>query len=341
MRCFFGTILLALMIFCLAGCGSSEPQSSGDQSAEGQSTAETSAETSAPAEDVDLSDLPEIAAGETAETISLYKDKNGDTAVVPAKFAVSKKDSEQTIESGMVVKGPDGSEFVWIPTTVTPLEAREFNSYFSGGSISEYNDETDLPEYKEMVASTEKFGGFYMGRFEATEGDSGLPESKRVTDDSPGDIWVRSSPQDTAEICLEMYKDNGTVQGFFPWGANWDTTLQWLIDSGGKTAEEVTSDSTSWGNYSDDSFSSNNGRYTGKWEEANSNNIYDLAGNNWEWTQERCGSDYVMRGGGYSLMGGSCPGSEYPAALRDPLPGNDHHPNVTFRPALYVKTADM
>jgi hypothetical protein len=50
--------------------------------------------------------------------------------------------------------------------------------------------------------------------------------------------------------------------------------------------------------------------------------IYDLAGNNWEWTQERFGSNYVMRGGGYNLMGGACRGGDYPAALRDPLPGN-------------------
>ena len=128
------------------------------------------------------------------------------------------------------------------------------------------------------------------------------------------------------------------MQGFCPWGINWDTTLQWLIDSGCKTEAEVSSDSTGWGNYSDDSFSDGaRGNYTGAWEEAKANNIYDLAGNNWEWTQERSGSSYVMRGGGYNLMGGSCPGDRYPAALRDPLPGNDHHPNVTFRTALYVK----
>lgn len=79
-------------------------------------------------------------------------------------------------------------------------------------------------------------------------------------------------------------------------------------------------------------------KYTGQWEEAKANNIYDLAGNNWEWTQERyVFGNYVMRGGGYNLMGGACSGSRYPAALRDPLPGNDHHPNVTFRVALYVK----
>ena len=98
---------------------------------------------------------------------------------------------------------------------------------------------------------------------------------------------------------------------------------------------------TRGGNYSDDSFSLNaNGRYTGAYEQAKANNIYDLAGNNWEWTQERCGSNYVMRSGGYNLMGGACPGSRYPAAIRDPLPGNNHHPNVCFRVALFLVVED-
>ena len=80
--------------------------------------------------------------------------------------------------------------------------------------------------------------------------------------------------------------------------------------------------------------------YTGAYEQAKANNIYDLAGNNWEWTQERCGSNYVMRSGGYNLMGGACPGSRYPAAIRDPLPGNNHHPNVCFRVALFLVVED-
>ena len=145
-------------------------------------------------------------------------------------------------------------------------------------------------------------------------------------------------PQDTTVVCQNLYADSDTVLGFFPWGINYDTTLQWLIDSGCKTEEEVARGSSSWGNYSNDTFSENvAGQFTGQWEETKANNIYDLAGNSWEWTQERYGSDsYVMRGGGYNLMGGSCPGSQYPAALRDPLPGNDHHPNVPFRAALYL-----
>ena len=281
---------------------------------------------------------PTIEAGIVATEKRIWVDGNGDRAVIPTGFMVSGKEDEQTISQGLVVIGPDGSEFVWIPTTVTPLAVREFGSYFSGGSISSYYDETDSPVYQEMIASVEQYGGFYIGRYEASQGQNNFPASKRVSDSEPGRIWVQFSPQDTVIACENLYADNDTVQGFFPWGINWDTTLQWLIDSGCKTWEEVARDSIAWGNYSNDAFSNGaRGNLTGVWEEAKSNNIYDLAGNNWEWTQERCGSNYVMRGGGYNLMGGACRGSDYPAALRDPLPGNNHHPNVCFRIGLFVK----
>ena len=283
-----------------------------------------------------------VSSGETTKTV--YTDKNGDIAVIPEGFSISEHEDEQVIRRGLVVIGPDGNEFIWVPTTQTALERRDFGSYFfSGDSFSSYRDDTNLDSYQEMLWSVEQYGGFYIGRYEASFGSGEtlatmIPASKRVTTDEPGRIWVQFSPQNATIICQNLYADNETVQAFFPWGINYDTTLQWLIDSGCKTEEEVTSDSTNWGNYSNDVFSLNaHGNATGQWDEAQANHIYDLAGNNWEWTQERCGNNYVMRGGGYNLMGGSCPGSSYPAALRDPLPGNDHHPNVTFRVALYVK----
>ena len=79
------------------------------------------------------------------------------------------------------------------------------------------------------------------------------------------------------------------------------------------------------------------GRFIDRRAKANNIYIYDLAGNNWGWTQEQYGSNYVMRSGGYNLMGGACPGSRYPAAIRDPLPGNSNHPNVCFRVGLHLK----
>lgn len=342
------SVLLTVFICLMMASCSTQPAAEPVQSAPTEaSLTETPAVTAAPVESEEPvpAETAEIDADagiseEANDAILEYIDPNGDRAYIPAEFAVSEKPDEQTVATGLVVIGPDGSEYVWVPTTGTPLAVRDFGSYFSGGgSLSGYYDETELPAYQAMLESVEQYGGFYIGRYEASQGADGLPASRRVTKDEPGRIWVQFSPQDTVGACERLYVDNDTVQGFFPWGINWDTVLQWLIDSGCMTEAEVSRDSSAWGNYSNDSFSEGaRGNTTGAWEEAKANNIYDLAGNNWEWTQERYGSgSYVMRGGGYNLMGGACPGNRYPAALRDPLPGNDHHPNVTFRVALFVK----
>ena len=284
----------------------------------------------------------------TREGIEKYEDRNGDIAYIPANFKVSSKSDEQTISAGLVVIGPDGSEFVWVPTTTTKFARVNFapsGIWNSSYELSEtksnyaYYDEVDSIEYINMKNSVEKYGGFYIGRYETSRSDKdSIPSVKKITTSDKGRIWVNISPQDMKIVCNNMYSDNETVYGFLPYGINFDTTLEWLIDSGAKTEEDIRVDSTSWGNYSNNTFTGNvKSGTTGMFEEAKANNIYDLAGNYWEWTQERYGSSYVMRSGGYNLMGGECTGSSFPAANRDPLPGNNHHPNVTFRVALYLK----
>ena len=281
--------------------------------------------------------------GEPEGKMTEFVDADGNKSYIPAGFTVSEKKDERQVNRGLVVVGPDGSEFVWIPTDKTTLKRRDFHCDLYGNPISAYKDEVSLKEYREMEKSVARYGGFYMGRYEASYGGGRsvgdyYPASKRVTTDHPGRIWVRFSPQDAVKACENLYRDNPTVQGFFPWGANWDTMIQWLIDSGAKTQWEVTKDSSSWGNYSNSRFTRGSStRYTGAYEQAKANNIYDLAGNNWEWTQERCGANYVIRGGGNSIMGFACEGDMAPAAIRDPLPGSSHHPNVSFRVALYLK----
>ena len=350
-------ILVLSMIFTFTSCGSSgsseEPEDQADEIAEQETDStdntdplpedeeqseEQDQETEEKAGFPEIGNEPQINAGETASERSVYIDVNGDYAFIPSGFTVSLKGSENKIANGLVVTGPDGSEYVWVPTTVTPLEREDFGVYFYGSaSFSEFYDETDLEEYQDMVKHVEKYGGFYISRYEVSRGENNTPMSTKVNEGDPRNIWIQLSPQDATYYCEQLYSDNDTVQGFFPWGINWDTTLMWLVDSGCKTYADVKADSTSWGNYSDDKFSPNErGLSTGKFEETKANNIYDLAGNNWEWTQERAGQSYVMRGGGYNLMGGACEGSVYTAAIRDALPGNDHHPNVVIRSALYV-----
>ena len=283
-----------------------------------------------------------------SEDIEKYEDSNGNIAYIPKDFKVSSKSDEQIINTGLVIIGPDGSEFVWVPTTETKFERHNFapsgiwnSSYELSDKKSNYAyyDEVDSTEYINMKNSVEKYGGFYIGRYETSKSDvNSVPVVKKITTSDKGRIWTNISPQDMKIVCNNMYSDNETVNGFLPYGINFDTTLQWLIDSGAKTEEDIRVDSTSWGNYSNNTFTGNvKSGTTGMFEETKANNIYDLAGNYWEWTQERCGDSYVMRSGGYNLMGGECTGSSFPAANRDPLPGNNHHPNVSFRVSLYLK----
>lgn len=51
----------------------------------------------------------------TYDKTAIYRDTNGDTAVIPKNFQVSRKLGEDVIHTGLVVRGPDGSEFVWVP----------------------------------------------------------------------------------------------------------------------------------------------------------------------------------------------------------------------------------
>lgn len=265
---------------------------------------------------------------ETADGKSEYTDKNGVTVTIPDKFRVSEKIDEQTVSEGLVVIGPDESEFVWVPITETEFARHDYNQ-------PGFYDEAGNAEYQAMKSSAEKYGGFYMGRYEASRGaGDNIPASKKADSD---EIWVHIPPQDMITVCGNLYADNETVTGFLPWGINWDTTLTWLIDSGCKTEYEVVQNSTSWGNYYNNTFADYRGYgATGQWEETKANNIYDLAGNYWEWTQERYGDNYSARAGGYTIMGGACNGDRYPVVIRSGLPGNDHHPNISFRVALYL-----
>ena len=63
-----------------------------------------------------------------------------------------------------------------------------------------------------------------------------------------------------------------------------------------------------------------------------SKNIYDLAGNCWEWTMEAYGTFYRVARGGYN--GGANPVSYRSSHFNNP-PLNDDY--ISFRPTLYIK----
>ena len=116
---------------------------------------------------------------------STYTDKNGDTATIPQGFSVSRKPNEKTVDNGLVVKAPDGSEFVWVP--VDDINTMSQCSTAGGDCNLQLQDDGTLK--CETHNSTEIVGKLYateagenFGTVNTTyEADSGLREPAVVT----------------------------------------------------------------------------------------------------------------------------------------------------------------
>ena len=197
-------------------------------------------------------------------------------------------------------------------------------------------------EFNNMVASVEKYGGFYIGRYETGNINQDTPVIQKGNTNISSQTWYNMYKR-----CKNIKGANTNVETGMIWGNQWDRTLMWLIETGSKTKEQIADDSTSWGNYYNATFeyvnssgstvtkNENSGTKipTGNTEYTKANNIYDLAGNVYDWTMEANSTNYrVCRGGYYFNSGDYSPaGSRY-----------SYGPtlsNVDFgcRSALYIK----
>ena len=197
-------------------------------------------------------------------------------------------------------------------------------------------------EFNNMVASVEKYGGFYIGRYETGNINQDTPVIQKGNTNISSQTWYNMYKR-----CKNIKGDNTNVETGMIWGNQWDRTLMWLIETGSKTKEQIADDSTSWGNYNNATFeyvnssgstvtkNENSGTKipTGNTEYTKANNIYDLAGNVYDWTMEAYSTNYrVFRGGSYGYGGDG-----YPADYR--LSGYPTLSSVSYgcRSALYIK----
>ena len=136
-------------------------------------------------------------------------------------------------------------------------------------------------EFEDMRESVERYGGFYIGRYE-TGGLSGTAVVQKNNTDINNQNWyVMYSKSKT--IAQETQATSSMI-----WGCQWDATLRWFLESDDSDVVTYVTDSTGKGNYSGSSLS--NG--TGSVDEYAVNNIYDMAGNVWDWTLEAFSSDF-------------------------------------------------
>ena len=174
-----------------------------------------------------------------------------------------------------------------------------------------------VDEYKAMIESVSKYGGFYIGRYELS-GTVTEPTEK------PEKTLTKTDWYNLYNACRSSkLQASDKVKTQMIWGCQWDVTMNWLISSGAKTSDEINKDSKSWGNYKGTSVKADDGKTeikangtpamlsTGKTTFTMANNIYDLAGNVWERTQEAGNaSDRAGRGGVCGNNGSDSPASD-------------------------------
>lgn len=172
------------------------------------------------------------------------------------------------------------------------------------------------------------------------------------------------------QIANEMSTDPSKTSSLL-FGIQWDLVCKFIEENSNLTEADIKIDSTNWGNhknsglklyrgkyiikpwssdskwieygintdnYVTDSETSNDVKYmqlltTGASNQTNKMNIYDFAGNEWEWTLEKKSNENspcVFRGGNYGYSG-----SEYPAASYYQSNTIFKNDGLAFRIALY------
>ena len=298
----------------------------------------------------------------TSKNVIPIADGNAGTVPLPSGFYYVGGD----ISTGLVISDKQGdtldasgtsmgNQFVWIPvSSEADLQRTNFDANGkpttenpSSGASSTLCEEpyssgyaTEASEYNTMRTQVLKYGGFYIGRYEAGVNSTTLrtkstanqtvvckksvapyayvPWGAAMNDVNStfvpeGDNSGSESGNGAVYLAKNMYASSNSVTSTLTYGCQWDAMCRYIEDSQ-KTATTKSAV-----------------ELTGSVATDVSKNIYDLAGNCQEWTIEKSTSRQwrTKRGGRYN--------NAFTINYRDygnPKAGDR---NVTFRPTLYIK----
>ena len=245
---------------------------------------------------------------------------------------VSRYASKSEILSGQTRTTPGDTSAYREPDTLGALpsylgggETDKLEANWTAAGFSSFNDMAIKlkDDYKNMLDSVRKNGGFYIGRYELSEAGT-KKDQPSLTNKNWYNLYAK----------CKTFGDESTRYSRMIWGCQWDQVCKFISTAKDKNGQTISlSDSTSYGNYWNSENSPQDKINTGSNDNYKTNNIYDLAGNCSEWTQE-AGYTYgrACRGGSYDYRGDSGPVA-YRGNYGPTYTGID----VSSRPVLYLK----
>lgn len=246
--------------------------------------------------------------------VTLKKDGTVD-AILPVQNWNNTYFTDEKINSGVVVIDEKGNEYVWVPATESSYVK---DTSFPGDCTIPTGDNTLPNGITDETADIIKYGGFYIGRYEAgisieesfPSNKTGVPVSKRGSR-----VWTNINYINSKASAESMISNNYVQTGLLT-GRAWDTTCHWIEDAlSGINPSASLRDSRYYANNNNSldpaNTSSGTLRTAGFSENWKVKNIYDLAGNVWEWTDETYipsntnKFSLIFRGGAYASNGSS------------------------------------
>ncbi len=245
-----------------------------------------------------------------------------------------------------------GNQFVWVPVeNFEDFERYDFgtqniaiSSFITPQpSDGKYYEEvadgiTNETEFEKMYQSVKNNKGFYIARFEAGttqasgSGIRGDVVSKKGVAVYNNIKWANSVEDETGgalQVAREMYPSNNTqneVTSTLCYGVQWDAVMRWISQD--SILKEYLTNSANIGNYETSSAIT-----TGSNDKYQIKNIYDMAGNVYEWTMEMFHTENISyRGGSYQYSG-----EEKTIAYRGYDNPTGVYNDLGFRVTLYLK----
>ena len=240
------------------------------------------------------------------------------------------------------------------------------DEWYDGCGVAD--SETYTKMYEKMLSSVYTNKGFWISRYEIGDGTATQNTTTRTSNSGTSGVAVSKPNQipynfvtcSQAQKLASGMSDGTNKTGSLLFGIQWDLTCKFLEENSELTYADIATDSTNWGNYSNSSIKITKGKYNtdpnssdSKWIDITSNkkdvamllttgaseqtkimNIYDFAGNEWEWTLEYATSKIsypaTLRGSSYYGTGTTTPNS-----YRNYENITNNYERVGFRSTLY------